>query len=86
MATLTARLPRPRRSDGGTYPARAEAVAAARDFYWGCTGLRGCEFQRLETQDLQHGLLGTFVTADVNGRLVLIQFDNYGRCTTYPVD
>lgn len=64
-----------------TYRTQRDAVKDARIALWGDLPLSKRPFLRLEVQQLDGGpfLLGTFVTAHVNGRDVVIEFDNYGR-------
>lgn len=85
--TLTPRLPRPRRYSPGDYRTRKDAVRDAREALWGSPLVRQCGFLPLDTGSLGEGYVpGTYVTANVNGRLVLIGFDNFGRAEVEQID
>lgn len=58
------------------FSSQAEAVKAAREFFWG-----DVPFARRECLYPDHGVkyVGITVSANVNGRLIVIEFDNYGR-------
>lgn len=51
-----------------------DAVRAAREFIWG-----DVPFAKRECKYPDPGTFGIIVSANVNGRLIVIDFDNYGR-------
>jgi hypothetical protein len=60
------------------YRTQREAIADARIAMWGEGRLTQRPFLHLEVQN-PLWLLGTWVTAEVNGRDIVFRFDNYGR-------
>jgi len=59
-----------------SFRSRREAAQAAREYLWGDVPLsrRACLYP-------EQGAYGIYVAANVNGRLVVFDFDNYGRVT-----
>lgn len=62
------------KTNTNTFRSQADAQRAAREAIWGTVPLSQREFMPLDP-----GTLAINVVADVNGRLVLLRFDNYGR-------
>lgn len=69
------------------FRSQADAVKAAREFFWGTVHhsqrptFNLAQLKASPIFDTPRGYFATYVTADVNGRDVLIEFDTFGRTT-----
>lgn len=62
------------------FRSQAEAKTAAREAIWGTV-----PFAKREFKPLDPGTYGIHVSANVNGDLVVFQFDHYGRTEGKPL-
>lgn len=62
------------------FSTQAEAIKAARQALWGQESSRGTKFLK-STWTEDYRSIDLTVSANVNGRLFVVEFDHYGRVT-----